>query len=223
MQGLLRYEGSLSSIIILHLILLKATTEVAVAGLRRAPPGILEGFTTQAELVNSFRLGSEENGVYTTMQLNISGAQERGQSKWDKHKLYTTFLLTYMIDGVIAELGINGKPHFDSFDSPASLTSHTGISDLPTGYDNGSMFLLFVRAFSRVDRHRSLKFSGLNFHAGSTASPPEGQSVDNSSNRAATVHYRQGIADNGQARYPLAALPDNSGSIFTTYEMRFPE
>jgi hypothetical protein len=118
-------------------------------------------------------------------------------------------------------MGKSGKTHFDVHDFAGAFTDTTSCSDLPDGYDEGCMFVLFPGVFTRLSKYRGAKFSGLNIHGGT---PPMGDTSINWPTRCVSVFYPQGLAGSGYAKFPLAAGPlPTSEPYYTTPEMRFPE
>ncbi|KAI0057139.1 hypothetical protein BV25DRAFT_1920359, partial [Artomyces pyxidatus] len=141
--------------------IMKSAMELATLATSFLPATHCERMDMQADLVNSPRVGCDNNTSFSTAQLNISPAV-----------LYS--------DGstnLKSSLGFFGGDHVDSNDSSAGLSNMFAHAHLPANYDPGLFHLLELGVFVRLDGFKLMSFNGLRRHGGTVPRAPIGEAT----------------------------------------------
>ena len=126
-----------------------------------------------------------------------------------------TIILWSLAETLVTAMGQFGGEHRDNKDNAGYFTHMVAISDLPESYDPGCFFILFPGVFITLDNFASLDFCGLRMH-GSTA--PRGEDMVEWADRVIIVSYPPNGQTQGNQRYALGGMPDNS-TFFIPPEM----
>ncbi|KAJ3507737.1 hypothetical protein NLJ89_g6136 [Agrocybe chaxingu] len=185
--------------------LIAASGAAAAVSLGRATAEVVDALKTRTDIVNHFKCGPKEVFGYSTIQLNLAGAQFRENAVPMK------------------TIGKAGSKHFDELDHPECFTNTLSCPDIPDDFEPGNFFILLPRVYASLDKYAGLNFSGLHLHGGTSLMPLAGQDIEGWETRLVLVHYAQRIAMDGSARKPIAAMPDNIGVYTSTQELLFPE
>ncbi|KAF8181575.1 hypothetical protein BJ912DRAFT_928874 [Pholiota molesta] len=173
--------------------LLKAASDISTSTLLLGPPKTVLILEKQSDMINAFKCGSNTTKSFTTLQLNLVGAQTEA--------------------GALEQLGRVGIKHYDKHD-------HV---DVPNNFEPSVMFILWPMMFTRLAKFRGMKFSGLHLHGGTPPTAPINTTLSGWEPRAVCMSYRTTIAAEGRARYPLCASMTNREAIYSMPEMQFPE
>lgn len=77
----------------------------------------------------------------------------------------------------------------DPRDSRAGFTSMLSMSHLPEDFCPGYITLIEIGIHVRLNRHRSVKFSGLHWHVGTSPTAPSGKRIPADARRIIMVAY----------------------------------
>jgi hypothetical protein len=115
-------------------------------------------------------------------------------------------------------MGQFGGEHQDNKDNAGYYTHIVAVSDLPESYDPGRFFILYPGVFVTLENFASLDFSGLRMHGGTAPTAPSGEDVVEWADRVVIVSYPPNGQTQGNQRYALGGMPDNS-TFFIPPEM----
>lgn len=109
-------------------------------------------------------------------------------------------------------LGEFGGEHRDKKDSPAHYTNMISISRIPKEYDPGRFFIVYPGVFVTLHDFISITFSGLRRHCGTPPYAPANADLVafRSATRVTVIHYSPVGQMEGDQRYALASLPNQS-------------
>ena len=127
-------------------------------------------------------------------------------------------MLWYSAQTLADALGYFGGEHQDTKDNPAYFTHMVAISDLPEGYDPGRFFILYPGVFISLENFGSIDFCGLRMHGGTAPTAPTPGDMVEWADRVVIVSYPPNGQTQGNQRYALGGMPDNS-TFFIPPEM----
>ncbi|KAG6818850.1 hypothetical protein H0H93_001053, partial [Arthromyces matolae] len=171
--------------------LISAVAPIAMASLREGSPEVYTQLEKHASLINTPRIGSDDNFAFPTSQLNIAPAGRAGEASL---RLVMSFF---------------GGEHFDFHDNAGYFTNIHVLSDLPENYDPGRFFLLYCGVFVQLSPNTNFSFSGLHYHGGTAPTAPPGIEPAPDAYRFVVVSYPPKGMTSGTTRYSLGALPEN--------------
>ncbi|KZV59238.1 hypothetical protein PENSPDRAFT_672487, partial [Peniophora sp. CONT] len=169
---------------------LKAAVNAGVAAAKYLPVRYQEALKTQAELVNAPRFGSDDNYLFSSVQVNIARPvpfKTAGQT--------------------LKDLGSFGKPHVDRGDMPEGFTSVQVCSDLPSEIDPGQFVIIEIGVFIDLEGTVFALFRGVQYHTGCAPRPKRSDyRIPDWAYRILFVTYPKAAVYLGLGRYILGSL-----------------
>ncbi|KZV59245.1 hypothetical protein PENSPDRAFT_672483, partial [Peniophora sp. CONT] len=169
---------------------LKAAVNAGVAAAKYLPVRYQEALKTQAELVNAPRFGSDDNYLFSSVQVNIARPvpfKAAGQT--------------------LKDLGSFGKPHVDRGDMPEGFTSVQACSDLPPEIDAGQFVIIEIGVFIDLEGTVFALFRGVQYHTGCAPRPKRADyRIPDWAYRILFVTYPKAAVYLGLGRYILGSL-----------------
>ncbi|KAG6835212.1 hypothetical protein H0H93_003887 [Arthromyces matolae] len=121
----IKMQGDLTEHQLMRQKLISAVSPIAMAALREGSIEAYSQLEKHASLINSPRVGSNDNFAFPTSQLNIAPAQRAGNAS------------------LRIVMSVFGGEHFDRYDNAGYFTNMHVLSDLPETYDPGRFFILY--------------------------------------------------------------------------------
>ncbi|KAH7905766.1 hypothetical protein BJ138DRAFT_1227043 [Hygrophoropsis aurantiaca] len=172
--------------------LLKVATEIAVSNIGVIPEDYRQAMEINSEIVNSPRLGCDDNTYFTSVQLNVASTVSAEQS----------------LD-LSNDLGDFGGKHIDSKDSKGGITAMVCMSKLPDTVHPGFFLLVESGVYWIMDPFTTFYFSGLHYHGGTPPTYPAelASSIPKDAYRLTLICYPSSSILDYPSRIALAALP----------------
>ena len=129
----------------------------------QAPPELQETTRNYHEMINMPRIGSEDNDMWPTLQMNVAPAQ---RSEAGKYLLICICILPprsllHTETSLSVAMGVYGGKHRDGNDSSRSFSSMTVLSDLPAGngWESGMQPRTVIYTLRVTDRRKQVDFT----------------------------------------------------------------
>ncbi|KAI0681802.1 hypothetical protein C8T65DRAFT_751241 [Cerioporus squamosus] len=177
--------------------IIQTAAPVALASLQRAPAAYIETMKIQAEVNNTPRIGTEDNVVLPTMQLNIASTKSHD---------------ALAADHFSRDLGQFAGKHVDEHDSAGAYTCMISMNRLSEN-DRPGFFMANIGVAIEQRGIITTCFSGLHFHGGFPPTAPPGQTPDKTSYRCVIVCYPPCAPMDGDSMIGFGALPE--GKLFS--------
>ncbi|KAI0338186.1 hypothetical protein BDW22DRAFT_1338572, partial [Trametopsis cervina] len=167
-----------------------------------APRQMRETIRSYADMINTPRIGSVDNYMWQSCQLNLARPQH-AETESSLH----------------AQMGHFGGPHIDDNDSPLSLSCATSLSDLPSGFEPGRLHFLGVGVYTPLAKFTQLYFTGLLRHGGTSPIAPGNTPIPDWAYRALLIAYPPRHFVSGEIKHAFAGMPNDKFGLHLTPEM----
>ncbi|KAI0085726.1 hypothetical protein BDY19DRAFT_908928 [Irpex rosettiformis] len=166
---------------------------------RMAPASLQRIIEAYAELTNMPRIGTYDNYMWSSCQLNLSEPQRAS----DEQPLGITN-------------GRFGESHVDSRDSPTHLSCATVLSDIPSeeGWEPGRMHFLGVGCYTTLEPFKQFFFTGLQLHGSTRPTVPDSFKIPKWACRAMLISYPSQAFALGKVRHCFGVMPGKKTKTF---------
>lgn len=137
------------------------------------------------------------------------------------HILFANNARLFLVGKLSDDMIFFGIPHCDGCDFAASFSCMQVISKLPEedGWQGGRFHLLALGCYVKLERWRTIYFSGRLRHGGTAPLAPKGQKAPAGTFRVVVIGYPPETMIGGHIRHALAAMPFTSEPLWLTQEM----
>ncbi|KAI0083214.1 hypothetical protein BDY19DRAFT_998758 [Irpex rosettiformis] len=166
---------------------------------RMAPDSLRRVIEAYAELTNMPRIGTYDNYMWSSFQLNLAEPQRVG----DEQPLGITN-------------GRFGDSHVDSGDSPTHLSCATVLSDIPSdeGWEPGRMHFLGVGCYTTLEPFKQFFFTGLQLHGSTRPLVPDSFKIPRWACRAMLISYPSRAFALGEVKHHFGLMPGKKTKTF---------
>ncbi|KAI0083196.1 hypothetical protein BDY19DRAFT_900659 [Irpex rosettiformis] len=164
-----------------------------------APESLRRILESYAELINTPRIGTYENYMWSSYQLNLAEPQRVGEEQ---------------------SLGLTngrfGDCHTDGGDSPTHLSCGTVLSDLPSeeGWEPGRMHFVGVGCYTILSPFKQFFFTGLQLHGSTRPTVPDSFKIPQWACRAMLISYPSKAFALGKVRHCFGVMPGKKTKTF---------
>ncbi|KAI0094150.1 hypothetical protein BDY19DRAFT_911359 [Irpex rosettiformis] len=171
---------------------------------RMAPDALKTVLEKYAELVNTPRIGTFDNYMWSSCQLNLAEPQRVKQEQ-----------------PLGATNGRFGDGHLDMGDSPTHLSCGTVLSDIPNepGWEPGRMHFLGIGCYTVLTPFKQFFFTGLQRHGSTRPLVREDLPIPKWACRAMLVCYPSKSIALGKVRHCFGVMPSKRKPFYLTAEM----
>ncbi|KAI0083085.1 hypothetical protein BDY19DRAFT_998872 [Irpex rosettiformis] len=159
---------------------------------RMAPENLRRIILAYAELTNTPRIGTYDNYMWSSCQLNLAEPQRTNEEQ---------------------SLGLTngrfGDCHVDSGDSPTHLSCATVLSDIPSeeGWEPGRMHFVGVGCYTVLSPFKQFFFTGLQLHGSTRPLVPDSFKIPQWACRAMLISYPSKAFALGMVRHCFGVMP----------------
>lgn len=184
------------------------------------PEAIQHHIEHYADVINSPRIGCDDNYAFTSWQFNPIAEQDGNHCK--HLQMHTTPTINWSIGGSARdELDNVGDTHMDNLDAVTAFSVLMPISDLLDlpDEDPGVFQLPTLGFYIKLDPFSVSFFLGRIPHKGTAPLAPTQMKAPSWAIRGLLIGYPSGALTEGRTKHAFAAIPYSSDPLCITPEM----